>query len=77
MANAIIRGLLLAGTPANRITATVRRAERVAQLEKGTAFAWAWTTCARQRGRSRRAVGEATALDKLLAEVATAIDHTS
>ncbi len=77
MANAIIRGLLLAGTPANRITATVRRPERVAQLEKEHGIHVGMDNVRAAKDAEVVVLSvKPQALDKVLKEIATAIDHT-
>lgn len=77
MANAIIRGLLVAGTPASRITATDRSVERVAQLEKEHGIRAGLDNVKATREAEVVVLSvKPQALDKLLKEVAPAIDHT-
>lgn len=76
MASAIIRGLLRAGTPPERITATVRRAEKKTELEQ--AFGIRVLTDNLAAARDAEIVVLAVkpqAFDKLLTSVAPAIDH--
>lgn len=76
MASAIIRGLLRAGTPPERITATVRRAEKKTELEQ--AFGIRVLTDNLAAARDAEIVVLAVkpqAFNKLLTTVAPAIDH--
>ena len=76
MASAIIRGLLRAGTPPERITATVRRGEKKTELEQ--AFGIRVLTDNLAAARDAEIVVLAVkpqAFDKLLTTVAPAIDH--
>lgn len=77
MATAIIRGLLLAGTPASRITATDRRPEQATLLEKehGIRVGHDNVRAAREAEVVVLSV-KPQALDQLLREIAPAIDHT-
>lgn len=77
MATAIIRGLLKAGTPADRITATVRRPERIAQLSEAHGIQVLTDNVRAAKAADVVVLSvKPQALDKLLKEVAPAIDHT-
>jgi pyrroline-5-carboxylate reductase len=76
MANALIRGLIRAGTPPERITATVRRPERKAELEKahGIRVGFDNVAAAREAEVIMLAV-KPQALDRLVRQVAPVIDR--
>ncbi|MCA2980794.1 MAG: pyrroline-5-carboxylate reductase [Myxococcaceae bacterium] len=75
MANAIIRGLIRSGQPAARLTATVRRAEKKAELEQahGIAVGFDNVAAAREADVVVLAV-KPQAMDKLLTQIAPVID---
>lgn len=75
MANALIRGLIRAGTPASRITATVRREEKKLELEKEYGIAVAFDNLAAAKAADVVVLAvKPQALDKVLKEIAPAID---
>lgn len=75
MGNALIRGLLRAGTPASRITATVRREEKKAQLEKDHGIAVGFDNLAAAKAAEVVVLAvKPQALNKLLKEIAPVID---
>ena len=73
----MISGLLRAGTPPSLVTATVRRAERKAELEKAHGIAVGIDNVAAARGRrGGGAVGEAAGDGQAaVGQIAPAIDH--
>lgn len=75
MANALIRGLIRSGEQASNITATVKRDERKAELEKthGIQVGFDNITAAREADVVVLAV-KPQAMDKLLAQIAPVID---
>jgi len=76
MASAIIRGLLRAGTPPERITATVRRAEKKTELEQAFGIRVLTDNLAAARDAEIVVLSvKPQAFDKLLTTVAPAIDH--
>ncbi len=77
MANALIRGLLLAGTPPARITATVRRAEKQQQLQNDHGLHVGFDNLAAARAAEVVVLAvKPQAFTKLLTEIAPAIDHS-
>jgi pyrroline-5-carboxylate reductase len=77
MANALIRGLLVAGTPPARITATVRRAERAQLLHKDHGIQVGFDNLAAASSAEVVVLAiKPQAFDKLLTEIAPAIDRT-
>jgi pyrroline-5-carboxylate reductase len=76
MASAIIRGLLRAGTRPERITATVRRAEKKTELEQAFGIRVLTDNLAAARDAEIVVLSvKPQAFDKLLTTVAPAIDH--
>ncbi len=76
MASAIIRGLLRAGTPAERITATARRGEKKAELEQAFGIRALTDNLAAAREAEIVVLSvKPQAFDKLLTAVAPAIDQ--
>lgn len=76
MASAIIRGLLRAGTPPERITATVRRSEKRTELEQAFGIRVLTDNLAAARDAEIIVLAvKPQAFDKLLTTVAPAIDH--
>lgn len=76
MATAIIRGLLRAGTPPERITATVRRAEKKTELEQAFGIRVLTDNLAAARDAELVVLSvKPQAFDKLLTTIAPAIDH--
>lgn len=76
MANALIRGLLRAGTPPSRIYATVRREERKQELEKDHGINVGFdNVAAANEAKIVVLAVKPQALDKLLKEIASAVDR--
>lgn len=76
MATAIIRGLLRAGTPPERISATVRRAEKKTELEQAFGIRVLTDNLAAARDAEIVVLSvKPQAFDKLLTTIAPAIDH--
>lgn len=76
MANALIRGLLRAGTPASRITATVRREERKLALEKAHGVQVGFDNLAAAQAAEVVVLSvKPQAMEKLLTQIAPAIDR--
>jgi len=77
MANAIIRGLLVSGTPAARITATVRREERKAELEQEHGIRCLFDNLEAAKGAEIIVLSvKPQAMEKLVAQIAPAVDHS-
>ncbi len=77
MATAIIRGLLRAGLAPKKIIATARRAEKAAQLEQAHGIVTTLDNLAAAREAEVIVLSvKPQALDKLLTQIAPAIDHT-
>jgi pyrroline-5-carboxylate reductase len=77
MANALIRGLVRSGTPAARITATVRRAEKQAELVAAHGIAVAFDNVAAARAAEVVVLAvKPQALDGVLKQIAGAIDRS-
>jgi len=76
MANALIKGLIRAGTPPSRISATVRREEKKQELEKAHGIVVGMDNVAAARAAEVVVLAvKPQALDKLLQEIAPVIDH--
>ncbi len=77
MANAIIRGLLRAGLPTDKVTATVRREEKKKELETTHGIAVGFDNLAAAKAADVIVLSvKPQALDKLLKEIAPAIDRS-
>lgn len=75
MANAIIRGLLRSGEPALAISATVKRAEKKAELEAAHSISVGFDNVAAAKGAEVVVLAvKPQAMDKLLVQIAPAID---
>ncbi len=76
MANALIKGLIRAGTPPSRITATVRREEKRLELEAAHGIRAGFDNVAAARDAEVVVLAvKPQALDKLLTQIAPVIDH--
>lgn len=77
MANALVRGLLRAGVAPGRVSATVRREERRAELEKAYGIKVGFDNVAAAREAEVVVLAvKPQALDKLVREVAPVIDRS-
>ena len=77
MANAIIRGLIRAGLPKDKITATVRREEKKQELEAAYGIKVGFDNVAAAKDAEVVVLCvKPQALDKLLTQIAPAIDRT-
>lgn len=76
MAQALIRGLIRAGTPTSKITATVRSEERRQELEKAHQIRVGFDNLAAARDAEVIVLSvKPQALDKLVGVIASVVDH--
>ncbi len=77
MANALIRGLVRSGTPASRISATVKRAEKVAELTQAHGISVGFDNVAAAKAAEVVVLAvKPQALDGVLKQIAPAIDRS-
>lgn len=76
MASALIKGLLRAGTPSHLVTATVRRDDRKAELEKLHGISVGFDNLAAAKAAEIIVLSvKPQAMEKLVTQIAPAVDH--